>query len=101
MDLGTPSSYLEAHRIFADPSRRPGYVTGEWPQAIDPSASIHSSATLSGMVCVGPDAVVGEGAVVSDSVLWSGAVLEAGARVDGCVVSGRKPIRGIHQGGVA
>lgn len=101
MDLGTPASYLEAHRIFADAARRPSYVAGEWSPAIDPAASVHPSATLSGMVCIGAGAVVGEGAVVTDSVLWPGAVIESGARVTGCVVSGRAPVRGIVEGGVA
>ena len=101
MDLGTPSSYLEAHRIFADPSRRPRYVSGEWDSAIARSATVHPSARLSGMVCIGAGAAVGKGAVVSDSVIWPGAVIEPGACVTGCVVSGRKSVRGVVEGGVA
>jgi NDP-sugar pyrophosphorylase family protein len=107
MDLGTPAAYLEAHRILSDPVRRPGYLTGlgglrgEWPSAVDPSARIDPSATLEGMVSVGPASVIGEGAVISDSVLWPGSVVEAGSRVHGCVVSGRAPVRGIVEGGVA
>ena len=107
MDLGTPAAYLEAHRILSDPVRRPGYLTGlgglrgEWPSAVDPSARIDPSATLEGMVSIGPASVIGEGAVISDSVLWPGSVVEAGSRVHGCVVSGRAPVRGIVEGGVA
>jgi len=101
MDLGTPSTYLEAHSIFSDPSRRPRYVSGEWPLAIHPSATVHPSVSLSGMVCIGAGAVVGEGAVVSDSVIWPEAVVEPGARVTGSVVSGREPLRGTIEEGVA
>ena len=101
MDLGTPASYLEAHRILSDPTRRPGYLGGEWPSAVAPSARIDPSARLEGMVSVAPGAVIGEGVVISDSVLWPGSVVEAGSRVHGCVVSGRVPVRGVVEGGVA
>lgn len=100
MDLGTPAAYLEAHRLLADPSRRPAYLEGEWPVPIHPEATVFPGATFEGMVAVGPGAVIGKNALVRDSVIWPGAILGAEAVIEGCIVSGRVPVGGHHRGEV-
>lgn len=101
MDLGTPSAYLEAHRLLANPLSRPGYLRdSEWPLMIHSEAIVESGVKLEGMVAVGPGAVVRSGAVLKDSVIWPGSVIESEARLDGCIVSGRNFVAGEHKGGV-
>lgn len=101
IDLGTPEAYLRAHRLLADPANRPGYlVDPSWPSSVHPEACVASGALLEGVVAVGPGAVVERGAVVRDSVVWPGSVIRSGARIEGCVVSGVKPVSSSHSGGV-
>ena len=101
IDLGTPESYLRAHRLLADPAVRPGYVPdSSWPPAIHPEARVESGVILEGVVAVGPGSHVESGAVVRDSVIWPGAVIKAGSRIEECVVSGVKPVAGTFKGGV-
>lgn len=101
MDLGTPRSYLEAHRLLADPLNRSGYLSNsEWPIMIHPEALVESGVTLEGIVSVGPGAVVRSGAVLKDSVIWPGSVIESKAHLDGCIVSGRNLVVGDHTGEV-
>lgn len=98
MDLGTPSAYLKAHHLLADPLRRPGYITDpDWPLPVHPDAVIHPGARLEGMVSVAPGAVVGEGALVRDSILWPGAVIAPGASLEGCIVGSTIPVSGTHR----
>jgi len=101
IDLGTPEAYIQAHRILSDPAQRPSYDTGhDWPQEIHPEARVEDSATLSGMVSVGPGAVVGKNAVIKDSILWPGSVIAEGAILEGCIVRGDRPVKGSHRGEV-
>jgi NDP-sugar pyrophosphorylase family protein len=101
IDLGTPEAYIEAHRIVLDPAHRPSYDTGhDWPQAIHPESRVEDSATLSGMVSVGPGAVVGKNALIRDSILWPGSVIAEGASLEGCIVRGDRPVVGSHRGGI-
>jgi len=101
IDLGTPESYLRAHRLLADPATRPGYVCdSSWPSPVHPDARVASGALLEGVVAVGPGAVIESGAVVRDSVIWPGSVIRSDARIEGCVVSGVKPVSGTFKGGV-
>lgn len=100
IDLGTPEAYLRAHGMLADPAMRPSYVSNAWPTPIHPDAVIHPGASLSGMVAAAPGSRVGEGAELRDVILWPGAEVTPGARLEGCIVSGRAPVSGIHRGGV-
>jgi NDP-sugar pyrophosphorylase family protein len=101
IDLGTPSAYLEAHRLLADPVNRLGYLSdSEWPLRIHPEAVVESGVRIEGMVSVGPGAVVRSGAVLKDSVIWPGSVIGSEAHLDGCIVSGRNFVAGEHTGGV-
>jgi len=99
LDLGTPSAYLEAHRLLSDPIRRPSHSSDSgWPRAIHPEARIDSGAVLEGMVVAGAGVTVEKGAFLRDSILWPGAVVKADSRVEECIVSGEKPVGGTHQG---
>jgi len=98
LDVGTPAAYLDAHCRLADPAQRPASVVDtKWPQFIHPHARVESSATLEGMVSVGPRAEIGEGAFVRDSVIWPDAVILPGAVVEDCIVSGSMPVGGEHR----
>jgi mannose-1-phosphate guanylyltransferase len=94
-DVGTPDSYLAAHRaLLADGlGGRPG------PRGVHPSAELHAGAVviqpsyvaagavLGGGARVGPLASVGEHAVIGAGSVVERAVVQAGARVgDGCTV---------------
>ena len=101
IDLGTPESYLKAHRHLADPLKRPGYVADPgWPCPVHPEARVASGVTLEGVVSIGSGALVGSGAFIKDSVIWPGSVIAPGARLEGCIVSGRAPVSGVCNGGV-
>ncbi|NBZ95309.1 MAG: NDP-sugar synthase [Proteobacteria bacterium] len=100
IDLGTPTSYLEAHRLLAAGSP-PSYL-GEsgWPVAIHPQATVFPGAVFEGVVSVAPGAVIGKNARIKDSVIWPGSIIGADAVIEDCVVSGRVPVGGHHRGGV-
>lgn len=106
MDLGTPSAYLEAHRILCS-GPTPSFLKGSeglektaWPAPVHPGARLFPGVLLEGTVAVGPGAVVGKNARIRDSVIWPGAILGADAVVEECVVTGRVPVGGIHRGEV-
>jgi mannose-1-phosphate guanylyltransferase len=106
LDVGTPESYLQAHRdvlernveTWVGDELGPAYVS------VDPSARVSPDARLVPPVLVGPDAVVGAGArvgslavvgagatvgaraVVEDAVVGAGASIGARARVQGSLV---------------
>jgi len=99
-DLGTPSAYLEAHRLLSDPSNRPSYLTasGHWPCPVHPEARLEDSVILEGAVAVGPGSVVGKNALLRDSILWPGSVIREGASLEDCIVRGDRPVEGKHRG---
>ena len=100
IDLGTPASYLEAHRLLAAASRPSYLAESGWPVTIHPEATIFPGAVLEGVVSVAPGAVIGKNARIKDSVIWPGAIIGADAVIEDCVVSGRVPVGGQHRGGV-
>ena len=100
IDLGTPASYLEAHRILATGSTPSYLAEAGWPLPIHPEARVFPGAVFEGSVAVGPGAVIGKNARIKDSVVWPGAIIGADAVIEECVVSGRNPVGGHHRGGV-
>lgn len=100
IDLGTPSAYLQAHRILSsDPL--PSYLTeAGWPSKIHPEARVFPGAVFEGTVAVGPGSVIGKNARLRDTVVWPGAIIGADAFIEECVVSGRAPVGGTHRGEV-
>jgi NDP-sugar pyrophosphorylase family protein len=100
IDLGTPASYLEAHRIVATGSKPSYLAEAGWPSPIHPEAKVFPGAVFEGTVAVGPGAVIGKNAQIRDSVVWPGAIIGADAVIEECVVSGRDPVGGHHRGEV-
>jgi mannose-1-phosphate guanylyltransferase len=100
IDLGTPASYLEAHRILATGSTPSYLAQAGWPSPIHFGARVFPGAVFEGTVAVGPGAVIGKNARIRDSVVWPGAIIGADAVIEECVVSGRNPVGGHHRGGV-
>ena len=106
LDVGTPESYLQAHRDVLERSFRTevGDVLGADFTLVDPSAHVDPGARLVPPVYVGPEAVVergaragslavlgggarvGAGAVVESSVLGAGATVGPGSALIGSVV---------------
>ena len=104
LDVGTPESYLAAHRDLLSGAMRsrlePGAVTIE-PDAqiasgvvLDPPVWIGAGAVIGADCVIGPNAAVGpgsrvgEGSRVADSVLHPGAEVMAGCVVLGSIVGG-------------
>jgi mannose-1-phosphate guanylyltransferase len=108
LDVGTPESYLQAHRDVLERSfpTEVGDALGADFTLVDPSAEVDPAARLVPPVYVGPGAVVergaragslavlgtgarvGEGAVVESSVLGAGASVGSHAVLMGSVVGG-------------
>jgi mannose-1-phosphate guanylyltransferase len=106
LDVGTPESYLQAHRDVLERSfpTAVGELLGSDFTLVDPAAEIRAGARLIPPVYVGPGAVVeegarvgslavvgegsrlGPGAVVENAVVGSGVTLGAGASVIGSIV---------------
>ena len=113
LDIGTPDSYVQAHRDLmaqrcpAGPfaGQVPGLVYQASPGAVSPDASlagpcyIGTGSVIEKGARVGPESVIGSGctigpgAVVVRSILWPGTVLEGESTVrdavlgDGCRVA--------------
>ena len=88
LDVGTPESYLQAHRDVLERSFRTevGDVLGADFTLVDPSAHVDPGARLVPPVYVGPEAVVERGARAGSlAVLGGGARVGAGAVVESSV----------------
>jgi mannose-1-phosphate guanylyltransferase len=95
LDVGTPESYLQAHRDVLERifSTRVGEALGADFTLVDESADVHPGAKLVPPVYVGPGAVVEEGARLGSlAVLGSGARLAARGVVENAVVGARTRI---------
>jgi mannose-1-phosphate guanylyltransferase len=95
LDVGTPESYLQAHRDVLERSfpTEIGDELGADFTLVDPSASVHASARLVPPVYVGPGAVVEEGARAGSlAVLGAGSTLARGAIVEGAVIGARASV---------
>ena len=95
LDVGTPESYLQAHRDVLERSFQTdvGDLLGSDFTLVDEAAEVHPKARLVPPVYVGPGAVVEEGARIGSlAVLGEGARLGAGATVENAVIGGRTTI---------
>jgi mannose-1-phosphate guanylyltransferase len=95
LDVGTPESYLQAHRDVLERSfpTEVGDALGSDFMLVDPSADVHLDARLVPPVYVGPRAVVEAGARAGSlAVLGEGSRLSAGAVVENAVVGARTSI---------
>jgi len=89
LDVGTPESYLQAHRDVLERNVETGVGDELGPAyvAVDPSAQVSPEARLVPPVLVGPDAVVEAGARVGSlAVVGAGATVGARAVVEDAVV---------------
>lgn len=87
-DIGTPQTYLQVHHDILN--KHVAFPQG----GIDPTASIHQQAQISGPVCIGPGAqVAADARIVGPAMIGAGCVIEAGATVSGAVLW-----RGVHVG---
>lgn len=89
-DIGTPASYLAAHRdvldaALATESPVPGPYIGPGAR-VDPGAQVDARSSL------GPEARVAAGARVTGSVVGAGATVGEDAVVDGAIVGARADI---------
>ena len=92
LDVGTPESYLQAHRDVLERSFRTevGDALGTDFTLVDPSADVHPEARLVPPVYVGPGAVVERGARVGSlAVVGEGSRLGEGTVVENAVVGAR------------
>jgi mannose-1-phosphate guanylyltransferase len=95
LDVGTPESYLQAHRDVLERSFRTevGEELGPDFTLVDPSAEIHPDARLVPPVYVGPGALLEAGARAGSlAVVGAGTRLGAGTVVENAVVGARTTI---------
>lgn len=90
-DIGTPESYLKTHADLAHADWKfyyplQGPTAGTWPHPIHRTATIDPSATLKGLVVVGPHASIAQNAKVTNSILLPGASISANSKHDGSVI---------------
>jgi mannose-1-phosphate guanylyltransferase len=95
LDIGTPESYLQAHRDILErlfPTEI-GAALGLDFTLVDPRAEVHPGARLVPPVYVGPGAVVEAGARVGSlAVLGAGSRLASGCVVENAVVGSRAAV---------
>jgi mannose-1-phosphate guanylyltransferase len=92
LDVGTPESYLQAHRDVLERifQTRVGDALGADFMLVDESATVHPQAKLVPPVYVGPNAVVDAGARIGSlAVLGAEARLAEGCLVENAVVGAR------------
>jgi mannose-1-phosphate guanylyltransferase len=92
LDVGTPESYLQAHRDVLERifETEVGDALGPDFTLVDDTAEVHAEAKLVPPVYVGPGAVVERGARLGSlAVLGAGATLAEGGVVENAVVGAR------------
>jgi mannose-1-phosphate guanylyltransferase len=92
LDVGTPESYLQAHRDVLERifHTEVGDALGLDFTLVDEAAQVHAGAKLVPPVYVGPGAIVEEGARLGSlAVLGAGSRLAAGGVVENAVVGAR------------
>jgi mannose-1-phosphate guanylyltransferase len=101
-EVGTPASYLAAHRrlLAGGSPRLAKYFPNLTDPLIGPGARIGRGVQWRGGVCLGPNVVVGEGASLRHTVVWEGAEIAPGVELEECIVSSRVQVRDSTQGQV-
>jgi mannose-1-phosphate guanylyltransferase len=95
LDVGTPESYLQAHRDVLERlfQTEIGEALGSDFTLVDPAADVHPRARLVPPVYVGPGAVVEDGARLGSlAVLGAGSRLSSGSIVESAVIGSRATI---------
>jgi mannose-1-phosphate guanylyltransferase len=88
-DLGTPETYLTAHRRLLQGeapglSRYFGPLTDPY---LGPGVVIEPGVKFGGGVCLGVQVRIGQGASLRHSVVWEGASLDPGVELEDCIVA--------------
>jgi len=83
-DIGTPQSYLDAHRDMLQGAVPTAHVAGE--AYIGPGAVVEDGARISERSCISAGCTVGTGAAVVGSVLGARTTIGADAVIEGCVL---------------
>ncbi len=97
LDVGTPDSYLQAHRDVLERRFRTevGDELGRDYMLVDETAEVHPEARLVPPVFVGAKAQIGAGACVGSlAVVGAGAIIGAGAIVESSVVGAGATVGG-------
>jgi mannose-1-phosphate guanylyltransferase len=89
LDLGTPETYLQAHRDLLAGRLQGISYAAPW---IAPGARVDATARVGRWVAVGPDAVVAAEADLDDAVLHAGALVGTGARILRSVLGPRSTV---------
>jgi NDP-sugar pyrophosphorylase family protein len=98
-NISSRCEYLEVHRTILRENWKPDFVKiREWPERIDSSAIVDSSAQLRGCTVVGANCRVGLGAILEDTIVWPNAEIASQSHLKACIVRSRKKVSGIHQG---
>jgi mannose-1-phosphate guanylyltransferase len=95
LDVGTPESYLQAHRDVLERSfaTEIGDALGADFTLVDPSARVHQGARLVPPVYVGPGAVIEDGARAGSlAVIGAGSRLARGSLVENAVIGARATV---------
>ena len=101
-DLGTPESYLAAHRRLLAGAwpRLAGYFPGLTDPLIGPGARIGAGTHFGGGVCLGSKVVIGEGAALKNTVVWDRAGISPGVELEDCIVAAGVEVKDSARGRV-
>jgi mannose-1-phosphate guanylyltransferase len=88
IDIGRPSQYLEAVRaVVAGLVRSPHPLLKVADSAVDASANVALSASLSGCSAVGPKCEVADNASIKSSAIFEGVAIGSGASVENSIIA--------------
>ena len=84
-DLGTPATYLAAHRrlLQGEAPKLSRYFAKLTDPCLGVGDVIEAGAQFGGGVCLGDRVKIGAGAVLRQTVVWDEATVEPGVRLDG------------------
>jgi mannose-1-phosphate guanylyltransferase len=101
-DLGTPESYLAAHRrlLAGAAPKLARYFPDLTDPLMGPGARIGARVRFGGGVCLGAQVVVGEGASLKNTVVWDGAAIAPGVELEDCIVASGVEVKDSARGQV-
>lgn len=87
-DLGNRDTYLEAHQLLSSQ-----HSTAPW---IHPTASVATTARITGASAIGANVSVGADCLIHDSIVWENARILSDAQLQRCIVTDGAQIAGHH-----
>ncbi len=87
-DLGTPASYLEAHRrlLKGEVTRLAPFFKTFSDPLLGTGTVLEEGVSCQGGVCLGNHVWVGNGARLKNTVVWDGACIAPGVHLENCLV---------------